>query len=346
MRTVGTYFLLWFRVVLLIWGYSADVSAQTVRAYLSADSVKVGDRFTLTLVTEHTRTIDPVFPAASSGENVFGDLEVLQVLRAGTRLLPEAVAGMRADSLVYEVTTFALDTAFVPSLPVYFAAGQDTSFFASSPIALPIISMVPPDAEDIKDLAPLAEFPFNPWPWVVGLLVVAALAFFLYRYWKRREVPASPVVVQAPKPLVSPFEAAIRRLRKLEKETNLDDALQIKPYFVELTEIMRIYLGRRLRIHAMESTSLELMRSVNRLVNQKRIPLEALHLIKRVLHVSDLVKFADMHPSPEIGHKALAEVRKLLDVIERALKPPEPPPPQKPVTPPTGEAEQVAQHAE
>ena len=37
--------------------------------------------------------------------------------------------------------------------------------------------------------------------------------------------------------------------------------------------------------------------------------------------MSDLVKFADMHPRPEVGHQAMIETRKVLDVVEKSFKP-------------------------
>ena len=298
---------------------SRPASAQTIRAYLSEDSVRVGDRFTLTVVAEHPNSSTPLFPSAESGEQVFGDLEIINIRSQGT-LSPEAAA-QRIDSLIYEVTTFALDTAYVPSIPVYFAAGADTTFAAASPLEIPIISLVPEDTEDIRDLAPLAEFPFNPWPWILGALALAALAFAGYYYWKRRKLEEGQIVVEAPVRDIPPYEEAMTRLRTLEKSTNLQDIHQIKPYYVELTEALRVYLSRRLKIQAMETTSFELMRELNQLALKKSIPSEAVYLTKRVLHVSDLVKFADMHPAPEVGNQAILEARKILDHVEEASRP-------------------------
>ncbi|MFK7848073.1 MAG: hypothetical protein AB8G77_22485, partial [Rhodothermales bacterium] len=237
---------------------------QQVRAYLSADSVRVGDRFSLTVVAEHTFVEDPVFPATEAGEEFFGDLEVLAVQSAGSRLASNAVAGTRIDSLIYEVTTFALDTAFVPSVPVFFVADGDTSFFASYPITLPIISLVPEDAEGIRDLAPIAEFPINPWPWILGILLFIALTAGLYYYWQRRRAQQNSIMRKAPVPRISPLEEAIQRLRTLEKSANLQEIEQIKPFYVELTEILRVYFSRRLGINAMESTSHELLWDLDR----------------------------------------------------------------------------------
>lgn len=297
--------------------------AQQVRAYLSADSVRVGDRFNLTLVAEHQFTADPVFPPQEAGQEFFGDLEVLAIQSGGSRLATEATAGTRVDSLIYEVTTFAIDTAYVPSIPVFFVAGEDTTFFASYPIDLPVISLVPAEAEGIRDLAPIAEFPINPWRWILIALIVAGLLAGLYYLWKRRQSMPKQTVLTVPEPEISPIDQAIQRLRALEKDANLKDTEQIKPFYVELTEILRVYLSRRLRINAMESTSFELNRDLGHLAMRKRIPENVAHLTKRVLQVSDLVKFADMQPAPEVGMQAFVETRKILDEVEASLKPSE-----------------------
>ena len=311
-------------------------SAQSVRAYLSEDSVRVGDRFELTLVAEHVHPEAPIFPPVAAGGEFFGDLEVIDIHSQGS--LTAEAGGMKIDSLIYEVTTFALDTAYVPSIPVFFLAGADTTFLASYPLELPIISLVPTDAEDIRDLAPLAEFPINPWPWIVGFLLLALLGGGLYRYLKQKPSSTASVVLPTPKRRIPPYEEALSRLQALEKTSNLKDVMQIKPYYVELTETLRVYLARRLRIHAMENTSHELMKDMNRLALENKIPAEAVYLTKRVLHVSDLVKFADMQPPPEVGGQAMVETRKALDSIEEALKPAPPPPVASP--PETAEAVQ------
>ena len=121
---------------------ASPAHAQRVEAYLSADSVTVGDRFTLTLVALHGFETAPSFPDA--GEAVYGDLEVLGVTASGGRALGDS--GTRLDSVVYEATTFALDTAYVPALSIVFSGTADTFSIASSPLILPVSSLVPPEA--------------------------------------------------------------------------------------------------------------------------------------------------------------------------------------------------------
>ena len=309
--------------VFLLYGAMPDSSfSQAVNAYVSEDSVRIGDRFYLTLTATHESDQTPIFPTVQEGGDIFGDLELLSVEGAGISLIEGSTTGARIDSLVYEVTTFALDTAFVPSIPIYFAVNGDTSFYASRPLEIPVISVVTPDASDIRDIAPIIDFPRNIWPWMIGLLLVAAVVVGLIYYLGKRPVVEEEVVLRAPMaPLMPPYDEAIKKLQGLEKNSDLNDLLQVKPYYVELTEILRTYLGRRLNINAMESTSKELMQDMNRLAHGTSLPDESAYLTRRILHVSDLVKFADMQPRPEVGTQALMETRKVLDLIEASFKP-------------------------
>lgn len=295
--------------------------AQSIRAYLSADSIRVGDRFTLTLVAEHGSDQEPLFPGPQDGEEIFGDLTVLELQGSGMMERLDNNVPVRVDSLIFEVTTFALDTAYVPSIPIFFAANGDTTFYASRPMELPVISMVTEDAADIRDIAPILDFPRKIWPWIVGLLLAVAAIVGLVFYLGRRGEMREEVVIRAPVPQLPPYEEAIKRLRGLEKNSNLNDAYEIKPFYVELTDILRNYLGRRLHINAMESTSRELMEDVKKVAHTTNVPNDAAQSLNRVLHVADLVKFADMHPRPEVGTQAMGETRKLLDQIEKSFTP-------------------------
>ena len=307
-------------LVLVFLLFPSSGNGQSIEAYLSEDSVRVGDRLFLTLVATHGSESTPMFPPVEAGEEFFGDLEVLSISGSGFRDNSESAYGSRVDSLVYEVTTFALDTAYVPSIPVFFVQGQDTAFYASRPLELPIISLVTPDAENIRDLIPIVEFPRNVWPWILGLLLLAACIVGLIVYLGKRKTAVEEVAVRAPTPVIPPYEEAVRKLRGLEKKINLNDLHQIKPYYVELTEALRVYLGRRLKMSAMESTSEELIRDLKRLSRNTKLPGESVDLIHRVLRVSDLVKFADLRPRPEVGQQAMNETRKALDVVEASFK--------------------------
>ena len=291
------------------------LQAQDVRVHISEDSVTVGQRFQLSITAEHDFAADPAFPEPADTLN-FGDLEVL------SRLARESFTrgDMRIDSIVYEVATFALDTAAVPPLPVLFTAGEDTFSVRTPPMGIPVISLVPPDAQDVRDLAPLVEFPRPIWPYIAGgavlLLLAALLAFYL---WKRRgrEVPAPAEPQTPPEP---PHVEAMKRLQALE-QTDLDHRDAIQPFYTELSDVIRHYLARRLHVNAKEMTTRELIR---KLAHQDLPNADTRRELQIVLSLADYVKFADAEPSPEEGRNALSKARGLVQSVEDALRPAEP----------------------
>ena len=304
--------------ILLLAGLLAasPAQAQRVEAYLSADSVTVGDRFTLTLVALHGFETAPSFPDPTAGEAVYGDVEVLGIAASGARAL--GADGSRLDSVVYEATTFALDTANVPPLPVFFSSDADTFSIASSPMILPVTSLVPPEAEGIRDLAPLVEFAGPVWPYVLLGLAILALVGLLMYYLRERGRPPEPEA-PPPVPQVSPYDAAIKRLRRLEK-ASLDAPAAIKPFFVELSDLLRTYLEESLGVPALERTTGELMREFDNRTVRYKLPGGAPQRVYGILELSDLVKFAEVKPPDAQSRMALDETRKTVDVIEAKLR--------------------------
>ncbi len=295
---------------------ASPAHAQRVEAYLSADSVTVGDRFTLTLVALHGFETAPSFPNA--GEAVYGDVEVLGVTASGGRAL--GASGARLDSVVYEATTFALDTAYVPALSVVFSDTADTFSIASTPLILPVSSLVPPEAEGIKDLAPLVEFARPVWPYILlGLAMLVLVGLLIYYLRERQRPPEPEAPPPLPEPRVSPYEAAIKRLRLLEK-ARLDAPAEIKPFFVELSDLLRTYLEEGLGVPALERTTRELMDEFENRTVRYKLPGGALQRVSGILELSDLVKFAEIKPPGAQSRMALDETRKTVDVIETKLR--------------------------
>jgi hypothetical protein len=291
----------------------------TASARVSADSVTVGERFTLTLEARHADSLRALFPDPARGDTLLGDLVVI----ARTDVTTESEGGSQRDRARYEVTTFALDTAYVPPLPVRLAGSRDTSLVLSSLASVPVQSLVPEGASGIRDLAPLASFPRPWWFWPTVLLAPLLLAALGYYLWHRRqqadEEPESEG--PAPRPPVPPHESAKRRLRKLEQTTDWNAPDERKPFYVELADIARTYLKRRLDVAAPESTTGELMQLLDDQVGRGRMPGDARDQLRRVLEKADQVKFANRRPSAKISKKLLATTREVLgDVEERQRK--------------------------
>lgn len=293
-------------------------SGQTVRALVNTDSLSVGSRHRVVMSIVHDGSRQAVFPdqleqaspPPSGSIGLAGDLELLRRISAGSRQLDD---GARLDSVLYEMTTFALDTAFVDSR-VGLATELDTALFASVQGFLPVRSVVPDDAEDIRDLAPLAEFPRALWPWILALIVIAAV-FWWFFFRKREQVIRIPE--PEPEPAEPPFQEAMRRLGHLSREEI--QAMAPKPYFVELSDIVRTYLARRTAVPARELTTNEL---VGQLRKRPLIRAERVDEVRRLLTVADLVKFADQRPPVERVRGLLEEARASIERTEAEFSPP------------------------
>jgi len=297
-------------------------SAQQIETYASVDSVTVGDRFELTLVLGHDGSGEAIFPhdllpdsLQSAAIFTLGDFEILRMVSRGGR---DFDLGGRIDSVVYEATTFALDTARVAGIPVGLVAQGDTLVGAAPAFFLQIGSLVPEDAEDIKDLADLAEFDRAWWPWVVGILALLAVAYGLW-WWRRKNGMAEEIDIPEPEPQIPPYQQALERLVHLQT-IDLSDSENIKPFYIELTDILRTYVGRRAHVPALESTTRELL---NRLKGSSRgaiLPNEVVLEIDDVLTHADLVKFADLKPILEQTRAMVAETRDAIEGTESIYK--------------------------
>lgn len=280
---------------------------------LSADSVRIGERLTVSVVAEHGGGVDVLFPDADAGPGVFGDLEVLG------RSAPRRRTGGdgQVDSVAYTVTTFALDSVRVPALPVRVVAGGDTSTARTPARTARVVSVVGPDPTGLYGVVAPAPFPRPLWTWMLLGLVAAALlggAAYLWRTRRRadEQPPPSPIADK------SPYEAARARIRRLE-DYDLSDPDAVESFYVELARVLRVYLAREWDVAAPERTTREVVETLTR---RRDVPGEAVPRVRAVLELADLVKFADARPAPEDHEKALREARAALEGLETASSSP------------------------
>ena len=150
--------------------------------------------------------------------------------------------------------------------------------------------------------------------WLFGLLVLlAVIGYVVFR--KKAAVPKAKVSIP-------PFQQAMERLQSLDEKSLLEEN-KVKPYYSELTDIVRTYIERAIHIPALESTTRELlvtMRDFND-SSDLGISAETLEELQKVLQQADLVKFAKSKPLIE----EIQQDRRLSERVLHGLKPPKPP---------------------
>lgn len=299
--------LLLFVGLLLACGKPAHAQPDPrVEARVSADSVKIGERFTLTLVAARAADRDVMFPSVDAGSAVFGDLHAV---RRGAVRTRRSSTARRVDSVAYEVTTFALDSARVPVLPVRLASGGDTTVVGTPPRTVPVVSVVGPDAEALRTPAALIPFPRPAWAWgLLALLTAAALGGGAYGWWRWRTREEAPDETESK----HPYESASARLRRLERR-HPSGPEAAKAFYVDLTEALRVYLVRRVGVRALEQTTAEVVAALRR---RPEVHEETIRRLQAVLEQADLVKFADAQPSPAESRSVLDDAQAVLDALE------------------------------
>jgi hypothetical protein len=277
-----------------------------------ADSVKIGERFTLALVATHAAGRTAIFPAADAGAALFGDVRVVGRGAVQTRTTP---GGRQVDSVAYEATTFALDSVRLPVLPVRLATDRDTAVVGSAPRTVPVTSVVGPGADGLRTPARLAAFPRSSWRW--ALLVVlgaAALAGGAYAWWVwRGRAPGEAGANPSPD---DPYEAAVARLQGLERR-HPTGREACTAFYVDLSDTLRVYMARRMGLHAPERTTAEVVAALRR---RPEVGAQAARRLHEVLQQADLVKFAGAHPTPDARASVLSTAQDVLRALEAAQR--------------------------
>ena len=143
--------------------------------------------------------------------------------------------------------------------------------------------------EELKDIKPPVDFPFNPWPFIF-LCAGFAIGFmgFLVYYFLRKFKQKKLLVAAK-----DPWDIARERLEALKKQ-DLAAQGNFQEFYVELSDIVRRYMEERFRIRAPEMTTQEFLWSLN---NSSQLTNEHKLSLKDFLFSCDMVKFARYDPT-------------------------------------------------
>jgi hypothetical protein len=170
------------------------------------------------------------------------------------------------DSLLIKVATVAVDTTKQKMFPI--KANQ------SEPYVF----------DDYKKYV---------WYGVIALLIIGLILYFTLK--KKKEEKEEIMV-----PALPPFDEAIQKLQELDEKL-LWQNNQVKEYYSELTEIVRGFIERELKVPALESTTDELIETLTDFNDSEAISTtkETIKKLRDLLREADFVKFAKSKPLSE-----------------------------------------------
>ncbi len=158
----------------------------------------------------------------------------------------------------------------------------------TDPVSLKVTSSLgdrPAEAElkPIQGIIPTRPLWLKYLPWVAGLLGILLIVSVLFWWYKRRHKGKPPVIPQVP-----PHIRAKKEIKELDAQ-RLFEKEQAKRFYFRFSEILRRYLGSLRGFPAVELTTEEIARCIDREQDRGLLAL---------LRQADLVKFADRVPTP------------------------------------------------
>jgi hypothetical protein len=147
---------------------------------------------------------------------------------------------------------------------------------------------------------------------VLAVLLLAAAGFY---YWRKKQ--GKGILPERKEPPRPAHEVALEALRKL-RESDLLATGQIKAFYIELSEIVRRYIEGRYFVPALELTTGELMADLK----QVSLASEARDVLRNLLEMSDLVKFAKYAPANEEHERALQLAESFVETTKLVMAAP------------------------
>ena len=158
-----------------------------------------------------------------------------------------------------------------------------------------------------KPARPLFEVRPFPW-WLLALLAaIAAVALGVWWWMRRRRRPKPPVIID-------PYARALREFNRVEA-MGLVGAGERTRYVALVIEVMRDYIAARYPEASLALTSRELVQVLRR---HPSVPIE---LLARVLHETDLAKFAGWTLNEQRARELAREARTIVEHEHRASQP-------------------------
>ncbi len=280
-----------FIVLVLTISGIAFASEIEVTASVNRQTAYIGDLIEYTVTITYDSTLELIPPAV--GLNL-GQFDVKDYDVPEEKQLDN---GKLQQVLWFEMRTFTTGEYVIPPLPIeYVLADSTMKIISTDPIKINIKSIIAEgestDSLTVRDMKQQASLKSGLPLWAMLLLIGVGIAIVSVSVWwwfkKRGEEEAAFI---DPRPS---WEIAFADLAML-KQKNLPAEGELKLYYLELTEIIRRYLGKKFEFDAIDLTTTEIDEYFESIEFDRDFQKE----LTTFLNHADLVKFAKFVPLQE-----------------------------------------------
>lgn len=280
-------------VMLILSSASGFLHSQEVRikAEIDTSSIFTGDQIRFSVTME--KPADMNINLYRFSDTIVKNIEIIQGPQRDTVKLEN---GFVAVSDIYLITSFDSGRYEIPPLYAEVTTESGLKRYYTDYIYLEVKrpEIAPPDStQQHFDIIGPYRAPVTAGevlPWVLAVLAVALLTYFAFRYFRSRKGKEDMIISKEPEEAAHII--AYRNLEKLKSEKLWQKGL-FKEYYTGLSDILRTYIDQRFAMNSMESTTGEIMNDIRELNCTEH---EISELLKLVLELSDLVKFAKVIP--------------------------------------------------
>lgn len=294
--------ILYIVLFVLLSGSIHSLKAQqiTVKASIDSTHVLIGDQLRLLLEIEKPKDLNVQFPQVP--DTFSSKIEVVNRSKVDTVKLDDNTRIKLMQSLL--ITSFDSGMHQIP--PFYFKLknGQVLDSAATRELAFQVHGMKIDTTKGPVDIKVPYSAPMTLKeiiPYILGIILIAAIIFFIFYYikWKKKNVP---LFTRPEKPAEPAHIIALRELDRI-KVQKLWQQEKIKQYYSEVSDTIRIYIQNRFGIQALEQTSAETI-GVFRF-RRDLVDSNSLDQLQHILSLADLVKFAKYSPLPDDNNQTL-----------------------------------------
>ncbi|MFA5326640.1 MAG: hypothetical protein WC384_02490 [Prolixibacteraceae bacterium] len=314
-----------FYIVLsvLFIGSTLSLKAQHVSVKASIDTTQalVGDQLKLLLEIEKPKTVTAQFPQVP--DTFSTHIEVVNRSKIDTLPLDDK----EMEKLTQRILITSFDSGMHQIPPFYFKLKDGTTLdsAATRALAFQVHGMKIDTTKGPVDIKTIYSAPVTIkeiMPYILGIILIAAIVFFIFYYikWKKKK---GPIFVKPEKPAEPAHIIALRELDRI-KTQKLWQQEKLKQYYSEVSDTIRAYIQNRFDIQAMEQTSAETIGTFKQ--NKNLVEERTLDQLQHILSLADLVKFAKYTPLPDDNNLTLMNAYFFVNQTKKAvIKAPEKP---------------------
>lgn len=301
--------------------HSLKAQQVTVKASIDTTQALVGDQLKLVLEIEKPKNKDVQFPQVP--DTFSSNIEVVNRSKIDTFKLDDKEKERLTQQLL--ITSFDSGVHHIPPLYFRMKDGSRLDSAATRALAFQVHGMKIDTTKGPVDIKMIYSAPVTLkeiTPYILGIILLAAIIFFIFYYikWKKKNVP---LFSKPERPAEPAHIIALRELDRI-KVQKLWQQEKIKQYYSEVSDTIRTYIQNRFDVQAMEQTSAETIGIFKQ--NKNLAEANSVDQLQHILSLADLVKFAKYVPLPDDNNLTLMNayffVNQTKKEVEKVLEKP------------------------